>query len=216
MRVAAAALAQGLVAACGYGAVSVEGSFDGERFAPTGTVFALIDAHVEESRAGGGVAVVDRADPTLQLFFCQPAIDPDVDFAGLSGSEIVQLRDQVQRGDRVLLRDLPVRAVAAGAHLEADAGRADFALLVLAGNPPISAADSYSALRPLGRQLGAVLAIEQATLEEGGHLAAVLTIARDRAADQPANTATGSVALRFDAPIVHERIGESNLRVLGY
>jgi hypothetical protein len=216
VRLAAAALALGVTAGCGYGAVSAAGSFDGERFAPTGTVFAVIDAHVEEARAGGGLAVVDRSDPTLQLFFCQPAIDPDVDFAGLSGSEIAQLRDQVERGDRVVLRDLPISAVAVGAHLEANAGRADFALLVLAGNPPISAADSYAEMRPLGRQLSAVLAIERATLEEGGQIAALLTIARDRAADQPANTATGSVALRFDAPIVHERIGESNLRVLGY
>lgn len=216
MRARAAALALYFATGCGYGAVSVEGSFDGERFAPTGTVFAVVDAHVEEARPGGGVAVIDRGDPTLQLFFCQPAIDPDVDFAGLGGSEIAQLRDEVARGDRVVLRDLSTSTLAAGVRLVADAGRTDFALLVLAGNPPIAASDSYAELRPLGRQMSTLLTIERATVEEGGQVAGALAIARDRAADQPANTATGSVTLRFDAPILHERIGESNLRVLGF
>jgi hypothetical protein len=209
-------LALGLVSGCGYGAVSVAGSFDGERFAPTGTVFALIDAHAEEPRPGGGIDVTLRSAPTLLLFFCQPALDPDVDLAGLGGSEIIELRELLRRGDRALLRDLPTRLLAAGAQLTLDPGRADFTLLVLAGSDPVAADDSYSELRPLGRHLSAVLAVERADLQEGGQVAGTLAIARDRAADQPVSTATGTVTLRFAAPVVHERIGESNLRVMGY
>ncbi|MBN2360589.1 MAG: hypothetical protein JXR83_14125 [Deltaproteobacteria bacterium] len=216
MRLLPTALVLLAVAGCGYGAVSVEGTFDGERFAPTGTVFAVLDAHVEEPRPGGGIAVIARDDPRLLLFFCQPAIDPDVDFAALSGSEIEELRELVRRGDRVLLRDLPTHATVAGARLVLDDGRADFALLMLAGSAPIAAGDSYADLRPLGRHLSAVLAIERAVLAEKGQLVGALALARDRAADQPANTVTGTVTLQFDAPIVSERIGESNLRVLGY
>jgi len=200
---------------CGYGAVSAEGSFGEVRFAPTGTVFAVIDAHREVHVPGQGLRVEDRGDQTLVLFFCEAAIDPDLDFAALSGSEIIELRETVRRGDRLLLEDVPLDEVSEGARLTASQARPDFSYTVARGSAPIDGNDSYADLPPLGRRVAVTLAVEAVALEEGGHVQGSVTIDRERADDQPANTATGRVTLRFDAPVVGERIGESNLDVLG-
>ncbi len=200
-----------LAGGCGYGAVSVEGSFGPEAFAPTGTVFAVLDAHVEVDDPAGGVRVEERATKTVILFFCEPALDPDVDWAGLPGSEILELRETVRRGDRVRVRDIDVALVEPGARLEASADQTDFSFMALPGTEPLTPDQTYAQERPLGRVVKAALVTEEVQLSEGGHLKGQLTISRERASDQPANTATGEVVLRFDAPVVGERIGESNL-----
>ncbi|MFH1812019.1 MAG: hypothetical protein ABIJ09_24990 [Pseudomonadota bacterium] len=213
MRAALALLALSGIG-CGYGAVSVDGSFGPERFEPTGTVFAVVDAHVEVDDPTGGIRVEERAVKTVVVFLCQAALDPDVDWAGLPGREILGLQETVRRGDRVLVRDLALTQLEPGARLEASAQRADFGFVALPGTEPVGADDSYAQVRPLGRVVKAAFVVEEAELREGGHLRASLTLARERAGDQPANTATGQVTLTFDAPILGERIGESNLSIL--
>jgi hypothetical protein len=204
------------VSACGYGAVSVEGDFGKQPFAPTGTVFAVVDSHIESPQPGGGVRVETRADPTVALFFCQAAINPDVDFADMSGSEIAQLRETVRRGDMALVRDMAKASVTKGARLELTSNRADFSLTLSGRTQPIGANDTYAEIRPLGRVVSASFVANESDAREGGHINATLTLVRERDNDQPANTATGKVTLRFDAPVVGERLGESNLRALGY
>lgn len=199
---------------CGYGSIWVEGTFGDQRFEPNGTVFAVIDGHVVEENPGGGINVTQREDKRLTLFFCQPPIDPDVDFAAMSGGEIVALRDRVRRGDRLHIKDLSLSKVVEGARLKASAQEDDFSFVALAGSKQVSSGDSYAQVPPLGRLVKVLFVADGLELKEAGHVGGSITITRDRADDQPANTATGEVKLSFTAPIVGERLGESNLDVL--
>ena len=113
------------------------------------------------------------------------------------------------------IQDLALSVMVEGAHLSFTEQDRDFSLLALQGTEVVGANDTYAEVRPLGRRVDASLVAEDLDLVEGGHVGGALTISRERAGDQPANTATGEITLRFTAPIVGERLGESNLSVLG-
>lgn len=200
---------------CGYSAISSEGDFGGQAFVPTGTVFALVDAHSWQNDDQGIARVEPRRRPSLKLLMCEAAIDPDLDFMSLSGSELLALRQTFLHSDRVYIDNLDLSLLEVGAHLSAGPNDDDFAIQALAGEQPLSGADLDSPERPLGRILRASLVVEAVDLNPGGTLQGQLTLVRSSAPEQPATTLNGQVILRFNAPLVGEQIGESNLKALG-
>ncbi len=200
--------------ACGYSAIGSEGDFGGQPFRPTGTVFALGDAHSWQDDAQGIPRVVDRDRPTVKILMCEAPIDPDMDFAAMSGQDILALRKTFAESDRVYIDELDATLLEVGAQLKAGPNDDDFAIMALAGERVLNQMDIEQPERPLGRILRASLVVEALDLREGGHLQGSLTLLRSRASEQPAGTLIGQVTIHFDAPIVGERIGESNLKVL--
>lgn len=199
---------------CGYSAISTEGDFSGQPFRPTGTVFALGDVHNSMDDAQGIPRIVERQHPTLKILMTQAALDPDVDFAALSGRDILALQKSFSESDRVYIDALDISLLEVGAHLKAGPNDDDFAIMALAGDRALSPMDLDARERPLGRILRASLVIESLDVREGGYLQGHLVLQRSRASEQPAGTLIGEVTLRFNAPMVGEQIGESNLNVL--
>ena len=204
-------------------AVSVEGDFDGVVFSPTTSAVAILDAHDVFVRDGAFVPVErTRFDKRVQLWLSSASLPGNEEWRRLPSARVLELKRSIADSDVLVLRDIDFDALQDGDTLRATNvdisganGRGDFTFSLAQHDP-------FDDLVSNGQEgLGAlvVVTIKATQLRRddprGGQLDAVITISRERAAQQPpSDLATGDVTITVSLPLADERLAEANFAIL--
>jgi len=168
----------------------------------------------------GTVEVRQRPEARVIMFLSGTRFDPEADLAAMPATDLEDLVNDVRRNDLVLLENLPASAVKPNTTLAASipSGPADeFTFLLQRGNVAFARNDDYTKTPPLGTRQTITAQASVVNLRELGRLDfTTFTIKIDPGAQQPESSpvSTGTVNMRVNIPIVSERIGKSNLKVL--
>lgn len=215
MRLIPLALVTTLVAGCNM-SLSSSGSIGDQGVFLDGTGWAWLDetAYVTEDGALVRTSLEGNA-ARLQLRFSSAVFDPGVDLRALSAADARNVRDDVARGDLLTLVVRRGDRVAADDTYTWDASEVEvpdtspwLALVDLQlADPPVTPGDEYpeELVRYGSERRGRVTfrAVSERIVGD-----AEVTIAR--APEDPADAATGTVTVRFDVPLLSERLAECN------
>lgn len=209
-----------LCSACDF---SSEGDFDGVRFAPGATIFAVHDRHTFLT-AGGETTAIRRPDNELglTLLLSDVSLDPRGEWRRYRASRLLEITKDVAVKDGLLIENLPLTELTAGddvefifstnsRNIERPAANAPFDRTRISIVSALPGADA-----PVEQGFGEAITL-QLTLDaidvgpSRGSVSGRIDLKRDRAADQEGEIATGQVTLRFVAPVVNERLGKANL-----
>ena len=206
--------------------VSVDGTFDGIAFAPTTSSMAILDQHEVLIRDGAFIPVEkSRAQLDVALLLTSADVPMQEEWRRLAPERYLDVKAALAQSDILLLEAIDFDALQDGDLLTAtntfgDLTRPDRG--DASGDGDFRFALGQRADGDIGLGLGALVEvqIEAQKLERedvrGGHLDAVITITRERAAGQPeADIRTGEVTLTVSLPLAPERLSKANLAIGG-
>jgi hypothetical protein len=221
--------ASSLVVAClvgalsllGCGGVSGSGQVGGQAVLLDGTAFAWLDETTYED-TGDGLRLVLRPsdETTLHIWFSGAYFDPSRDVGGMRAAERQQLEDDLAAADLLRLEVTRGDRVVAGDSLDYDA--LDFELP--GASPWLSSVDLRrgraelppgavypEAITTLAPHKKATLAVTQVAPRFSGSVGVRFDEADpDLYPNAPEGGATGQLEVRFDVPLISERVAECN------
>jgi hypothetical protein len=207
-----------LVAALGAlaGCNQPVGDFDGVTYAPVTTQFAVADRHQLIERQGR-LEAVQRPDAakTVTLLLTGALANPHFDWRRSTSRTLLTLRQDLATTDGLLLYDIPLSALTAGAELsrfentgEPGEPRDFEAAIVIQGDVVTSSDD-----QGFGNDLEMTLRIDDVDPNAFGFLRGTFELKRGRGEDQSGEVATGDVSVPLNLPVVAERRGKANLAI---
>jgi hypothetical protein len=192
------------------------GDFDGVQWAPMTMQFAVADRHqITESR--GSLVATQRPDAakSLTILLSGALANPHFEWRRSTSDTLLTLRQDLATTDGLLLYDIPLSALDAGAELsrhentgEADEPRDFEAAIVVQGDVVTASED-----RGFGNDLEITLSIDDIDPNAFGFVRGSLELKRGRGEEQSGDVATGSVSVPLNLPVVAERRGKANLAI---
>ena len=185
--------------------LTTEGDFAGVSFQPSETFFAVVDEYqnvvIDESTQN-----ILRSDGRVTLLFSGVRSgNAFEEWRRRPLERRLELQKDLAFSDSLLIENIPLSSLVPDA--------------VLQGDTTPSEEKSYAIVVshfpendfPLGDTISFTLTIDTFVAGNNGYISGVLTLNRNRSTEQKGEIAEGSVTLHFTAPLVPERVGESNL-----
>lgn len=192
------------------------GDFDGVAWAPVTTQFAVADRHQIVASSSGLVAT-QRPDgqKSLTILLTGALANPHFEWRRSTSRTLLTLRQDLATTDGLLLYDVPLSALEAGAELsrhentgEPDEPREFEAAIVVEGDVVTADQD-----RGFGDDLEMTLRIDEVDPNAFGFVRGSFELKRGRSEGQDGEVATGDVTVPLNLPVVAERRGKANLAV---
>jgi hypothetical protein len=200
--------------ACQWGSAGFAGAIGDRTFDPNGTVFTYLDSYDD--------SLNEDERPRVVVFMTWLIFDPSSDLRDVDGATLEGLKHELALRDAMAIVFDDQTEVTAGAAFESRttsgieesndglSARIHFAAERLTG------ASTYADFRPFGSERVVTVTIDSAGFVDGGVRGVNGSVVVDvSAADSdPADALTGRLEGRFSAPLVEERVAESNLSLL--
>jgi len=212
-----AALALAAVAAtsgCRFGQAAFTGNIDGRAFDPTGTVFAYVDEHDD--------ALVQDKRPRVVVAMTWIVFDPERDLNDVDGSTLEDMAHEMRLRDALALVFDDQGVLSSGQTHEgiSDANgptpNDDLVAFVHLAPERLSPQTGFADFTPFGSKRTTTVKLDRVSFTDvrpvisGGVELSFTSTQTD-----PGVTHQGSFSGTFEAPIIEERLAESNLALLG-
>lgn len=202
-----------VLSACRFGQAQFTSTLEGRTFDPTGTVFSYLDA----TDAAGAT----DDDPPVAIGMTWAVFDPASDLNDLDGAGLEELRHEIALRDAFSLvfakqgkmkADAQFKAVIVGDNVDSDVGLVPTLHLA----PERLTQDSnYADVVPFASKRTVDVTLTSVSFnEEPKEIAGDVTITFDRIDGDAGDAREGKIEGSFRAPLVGERVAESNLSLL--
>lgn len=203
------------VACGGTGSVSIDGEIPNQRL-ELSTAFAWVDAlHVRSST--GGYEMNDS--PTMYIMLSGAAFEPESDLRFTDPAEVERIAHDERNRGSVRLRIRAAKLVRAGQTLTdppepgaAGEGEPRLDAQIEFGREELAGDATYpdAPIPQLASTRRLVLKLDNYGTEPGDTVAGTATYTITSAEHDPPGATTGELSIDFSAPLIHERIAESN------
>jgi len=199
---------------CQWGNAGFAGAIGDRTFDPNGTVFTHVDGFDDNLN--------EDERPRVVVFMSWLIFDPSRDLRDIDGAELEKLKHELRLRDAMAIVFDDQTDVSAGATFESrTAGGVEesndgLSARVHFAPERLTGASTYSDFRPFGSGRIVTVTVESAGFVDGGVRGVNGTVVIDvqTSDSDPSDSLTGRLEGRFSAPLVEERVAESNLSLL--
>jgi hypothetical protein len=203
-----------LVSGCQWGSAGFAGAIGDRGFDPNGTVFTYVDSYDDNLN--------EDSRPRVVVFMTWLIFDPSSDMRDLDGATLENLKHEFELRDAMAIVFDDQTEVSAGATFESrtasgvEESNDGLSARVHFAPERLTGASTYSDFRPFGSERVVTITIDSAGFVDGGvrgiNGRAVIDVSTSES--DPADSLTGRLEGTFSAPLVEERVAESNLSLL--
>jgi hypothetical protein len=207
-------VASAATSGCRFGEAGFQSSVPGRGFEPGGTVFSYLDERDD--------ALVEDPDPRVVVVMTWIVFDPTRDLRDTEGEELEAMGHELKQRDALALVFDRQGAVDAGEVYESvtaggvEGGDGSFTARVHLAPERLGSQSTYADLQPIASQRTTTVTLTTASFADAQPVVAgdveIVFAAVDGV--DPGSAVEGAFTGSFRAPLVPERVAESNLSVL--
>jgi hypothetical protein len=202
-----------LSSACRFGQARFEGKIDDRTFDPAGTAFAYVDQRGDD--------LVEDPRPRVVVVLTWLVFNPESDLNDLSGPELEAYAHELELRDAMTLVFDDQGTLQSGVEMvsvregAAEIETGPLTAVVHMAPDRLDAQSSFGDFAPFGSKRTTTVTLSAVDFRsDNPHLAGEVELAFAPTPSDPALNRQGTYSGTFDAPVVNERVAESNLSLL--